>query len=212
MDILGWRHYFLRILLAGHTLPSVKSNGREQSLYTIVSGQLQLERGVGARHIRCWVFGQPFKNFVCTLTGSFLLCILKTRIQRSPTEKGADTLCAGSLLKILDVKLLNPLGKSRSAVGANRCHFAKASAKSLKLGNCTRPSKVRQIITAFNEISVHRPLKQQLNYTPSKGQHAIRGCPYRPVLTVDSRHSQILSNNKQHVVCTSRTEGTQTVA
>lgn len=35
-------------------------------------------------------------------------------------------------------KLLKQSGKSRSAVGAIRCHFAKAS-ESLKLGNCTRP-------------------------------------------------------------------------
>ena len=128
----------------------------------------------------------------------------------------AEARCRVSVQDLSSTLAVNAsLGKSRSAVGANRCHFAKASAESLKLGTARDPPKKQLIAT-------HRCLQRNLctsfskqlpNLTSSKGKHHTCKGPYRSVLTVNSRRSllssfQVTTNN---VVRTSCTEGTQAV-
>ncbi len=91
MDFLGWCDYFLCFLLAGHTLPAVRSNGREHPLYTIGSGHLRLERGVGAKRMGYWVLVRSLKEHLHThidwLIGA--LCSVYLNVKK-PKAEGAS--------------------------------------------------------------------------------------------------------------------------
>lgn len=127
MDLLGWRDYFLWILLAGHTLPSVVGKERQKSMYSIDAWQEPFERGVGVRQKPLLGTSAAFKGSICASALDFNLHFRHTKVQYS--RRGCLRCWIAPAIKC---SLL--IGISRSAIRREPMSFAKASAESLKLG------------------------------------------------------------------------------